>query len=835
MNRIIKTTLVLCLVAQWVHGQDCINENSNTPCCNGIIRTDPRPQHKSNTERPTFANNFDWRTYGDFNTYHPDGGYDFGAGIPYPVGNPFFKNLSYLKHINNFPAVPTSQAGDGVLDFHPEDGWELLHRNMGFELDETTLTPLNLNNRPGPYFILYNRYTGVLRVLANLDQIGAHQTIETRIDLVEGLSEIDGDTLKHTALFGHYGNTTQTLDQKSATTVARGTNYPELKGWWVADFTMAYDPCICNNQSKLTINFAAINTANVQMDGRLVATSVALDGSGTSPLINGEDFLLAVKKDGFDVEGGMQTYHNIDKLVNKYTAPPGLTDAQKFLLKAFGQVLKTTTGGFVDPIIDKKISAAASSVWDTATIKKLTGADQFKLKSGVGGMITDFLTSQVKPDEFKVPNVSFIEGELALTGTMVQQTDIESAEIVLRTPGSYKSNNDTVPWQQYPAYNEAMGVVSILEKPKVSQYFSLEATGSFNGPPFVNDYLIQYQLDSIKMKYNPAAEIDFDRSTIYAAYVIDIASGAPKIGDFYKNMGFQPTSGFRQYITDYFPLGCMTEVAATIHRRDSFTIDVGPRVPISVGTPKLRLLIDYYSKPNRYGKVNHTMQIITVDLDIDYKSYPNNDPNDVSSDNVRILPTFTEYPDIIEIGDTVFTQSDTIRAWSQIFVKGNVTTASGVEVVFIAPDIDISNISSFDPGLEFIAQSLLPCQNSSKLTEVSIAELKTFCNSNKYVANRSLHKREPFVEKDKQDERLPVLASKVYPNPSNGVFNVTVEDELNGDLNVEITDFTGKIIDSMKTKKHELSIDLSEQEQGIYFIRVYNHENSSTSKLVLVK
>jgi len=228
------------------------------------------------------------------------------------------------------------------------------------------------------------------------------------------------------------------------------------------------------------------------------------------------------------------------------------------------------------------------------------------------------------------------------------------------------------------------------------------------------------------------------------------------------------------------------------------------------------------------------MQILTVDLDIDFKDYPNNDPNDVASDDERILPSFTQYPDIVEIGDTVFTQSDTIRAWTQIFVQGNVTTANGAEVVFIAPDIDISYISSFDPGLEFIAQSLLPCQNSSKLTEVSIEELKTFCNGNKYIANRSLHKREPFVE-NKKNDKLPSLSAKVYPNPSKGEFNINVEDELNGIINIEITDFTGKIIDSMRTPEYSFTINLSNHEQGIYFIRVYNNKNTSTSKLVLVK
>ena len=98
MNKIIKLSIAFLLISHWSYGQNCINNNIDAPCCNGIIRTDPRPQHNSNTERSAFNNNFDWRTYGDFEVYHPDGGYWGGSGQPYSVGNPFFKNLSYLKH-----------------------------------------------------------------------------------------------------------------------------------------------------------------------------------------------------------------------------------------------------------------------------------------------------------------------------------------------------------------------------------------------------------------------------------------------------------------------------------------------------------------------------------------------------------------------------------------------------------------------------------------------------------------------------------------------------------------------------------------------------------------
>jgi hypothetical protein len=416
----------------------------------------------------------------------------------------------------------------------------------------------------------------------------------------------------------------------------------------------------------------------------------------------------------------------------------------------------------------------------------------------------------------------------------VTQTQIESAEIILRTPGSYKSNDTSVIWQQYPAYNEALGVIAVLQRPAVSGYTSVAATTSLNGPPFINDYLTQYKLDSLKLKFNPAAEIDFERTKIYGAYLMNIPSSRPKVGDFYKNIGFQ-ASGPPQFITDFFPLGCLKDVFATVHIRDTSSIDVGsPYVPVGLSDkPKLRLLIDYYSKPNRYGVINHTMQVITLETDVDFKSLSGADPTDVNNQsNIILTPRFTEHPDIVEIEDTVFTQTDTIRAWSQIFLKGNISTASGVKVVFIAPNIDMSATSSFDPNLEFIAQALLPCQKPSRLVEVSDDEIISFCNSNQYVANRSLHKRAPILPEEKK-VKVPILAAKVYPNPTASEFFIEIQDEMHGEINIVVMDYLGKVIDSMRTTEHQLKIDLSGNTQGVYFIKIFNDKNSSTSKLIL--
>jgi hypothetical protein len=75
----------------------------------------------------------------------------------------------------------------------------------------------------------------------------------------------------------------------------------------------------------------------------------------------------------------------------------------------------------------------------------------------------------------------------------------------------------------------------------------------------------------------------------------------------------------------------------------------------------------------------------------------------------------------------------------------------------------------------------------------------------------------------------------VTPNPSSGIFKVVVFD---GDgkypCTAAVYDLTGKIIWSRKLIKPEsISINLSEQPKGIYYIKVYSNDSFAVKKIVL--
>ena len=77
----------------------------------------------------------------------------------------------------------------------------------------------------------------------------------------------------------------------------------------------------------------------------------------------------------------------------------------------------------------------------------------------------------------------------------------------------------------------------------------------------------------------------------------------------------------------------------------------------------------------------------------------------------------------------------------------------------------------------------------------------------------------------------------IYPNPSNGVFNVQYNDIPVS--NIDVVNVLGQIVKSVKIDSSKLgtseSIDLSGNANGLYIINVSTNETSSSYKVVLDK
>ncbi len=73
----------------------------------------------------------------------------------------------------------------------------------------------------------------------------------------------------------------------------------------------------------------------------------------------------------------------------------------------------------------------------------------------------------------------------------------------------------------------------------------------------------------------------------------------------------------------------------------------------------------------------------------------------------------------------------------------------------------------------------------------------------------------------------------IYPNPTNGIINLSGLQNLKG-LNFEITDISGKIVQNFKTSELQNleTIDISELNSGIYFIKIQTENEIFTNKII---
>lgn len=74
----------------------------------------------------------------------------------------------------------------------------------------------------------------------------------------------------------------------------------------------------------------------------------------------------------------------------------------------------------------------------------------------------------------------------------------------------------------------------------------------------------------------------------------------------------------------------------------------------------------------------------------------------------------------------------------------------------------------------------------------------------------------------------------IYPNPANGLFNITFNENTKGKKHILITDITGIVVFEKTSEELKMQIDLLEQSNGIYFVSVFN-ENNTVAKTKIIK
>lgn len=483
------------------------------PCVNSISTN---PLNPINNQLPSKKNTFfNWQdsiyTVQPINT-------DCIRGVQ--MESPFYK-------IDNLEALRDSK------DMRWNDGWELIRRGFGLT-DQNTYT---IDPVPNAYLILYNKYTGILRVLLKVCRGADYNAAKITLSF-NSLSQIKTDLLELSR------GSVAAIDKKfTATAFAAGSKYVnDNTKWFYADFPMMFDPCTCLYKSKLNILSDLIASSQITLVGGVTGDIYTKDVGGKAQIQ--KDGSFGWKDFSGLVNGKVSTVYNG---INSFV---------------------TSTQGFATNIGNIDTTNKKSALDNLGNFLK---NNQF-LKTGLNAVpwlksalsLVDIFIGGGKtttgPQEVKLLPLG-VNLSVKLNGTISTINPYHS--IIFTNPGSRDAQLDP---DVYPSYNEVLGVFNLIKTPVIFRSKStILCSDGIRGTGPVSYYKYRFDADSLYYVLNTAAGLTIQN--MQSAIVIKTKSrfNNPPVNMANKqlNPAFQFFEGkdamdsTYKFRTEYFDMKCL--------------------------------------------------------------------------------------------------------------------------------------------------------------------------------------------------------------------------------------------------------------------------------------
>lgn len=462
MKKFLPAAAGLLSIACW---QPAFSQSS-TPCDVKGIVTDPA-QPASNSEYPLRTNTFNWYV-GQQN-----------SGRSWNLNNPAINEASiWMPWEQTDNTSVTHILGKRDL---PKDGWELLKRDFGYNDSGSPIT-----GSRNPYVVLYNKRTGMLRVFVAMGELfNSYQFAEIKLRFNSTGSQKKAGTLNRMDGLGvALENTTSGLANEFAAVVPF---LNQRTKWFMADFPMEYDPCACQFDSKFTIDVRLISQADVKLTGTTTGTLVTTNVNNPGATQTGADYEQSIpltKRVQNAAKAGQKTYKSLNSFAS----------GVKKQLTAQGTKTNTTDAEAKKAAVDKLKEALSKNDFLKQGLKALpyVGAAVSVLDSFFGGG-----KEESNPQQPISLQPMTLEMTTQTTGT-ISATNLYQ-NITFNNPGTRAI---TIP-EEYPYYNEALGIFSLIRKPVVE----IHATSTYDGTYFgrVMEYHVAEELQYV---INPASGLE---------------------------------------------------------------------------------------------------------------------------------------------------------------------------------------------------------------------------------------------------------------------------------------------------------------------------------------
>ncbi len=370
--------------------------------------------------------------------------------------------IVYWDKFANNPVEVTSpfysEITGGVAfthDFEPIDGWVLVYRNFGSSTGSIKC----------PYFILYNKYEGLLRtfILVNSTQNYSHATVSLFFD----------PTLTNTtALLTHASNRAWAVDNYIVDNVSVAVTDMFDGHWLYVDYATAYDPGTQNiSDSAIRFDFDGVDLTQVNLNGTLNLVQELPKSSFPDENSNLQNLIVA----GKSVAGYYNTFEKwkteIPKAAAKQTNPE---------LKSALEHLATT--------------------W--------TYDDLSLIGAAVG--IVDFFISGGRTDKKESPVPIVFNGDMELSGTLQQEEDVIAFSI--QTPGTIHNSPNFLPLYDYP-----LGIFNLVETPILLSRYYWQQTSPGNSMLY-SSYKIK---NDLVYAINPNSELELNNMSVALVFRLD--------------------------------------------------------------------------------------------------------------------------------------------------------------------------------------------------------------------------------------------------------------------------------------------------------------------------
>jgi type IX secretion system substrate protein len=736
-------------------------------------------------------------------------------------------------------------------DYTKAKGWELLQRDFGC----THVTAY-------PYFVLYNKYTGLIRVYIYKTETpegftSMLVTMEPTMPAPYPATTSLGDELAGSpAAFlnanqsGKYG--------KSVVAVTEQGGYTR---WNVAEFNPGFDPNIQNGVYsgaglKFTIYGVVTNDLKAVIKGRSV--------TGTDQAIYSFSYVPKTAPASSN-NGQTVDFSAIGEKFSKFSK--SLTEVRN-IAKTFAERVKTKVHemNHSEDSPEGKIEIEATKVSNNSNndvdFLKMLGEATTGLATGagsvgtvlkfVGELIGLFSTgSSSKPASMP----TYTSYDMELKGTLTAKTVQQS--FICRVPGTIQVNNDNATYYKCP-----LGIFNIKNTPEAdtvlfTRVHEYTRTSCCLGT-VKSDYISYRMRNNLAVSYNRGAGLDL--VSVQAAIVGQIlptssdANATASYDLFAPNIQEEPNSYDRHYVFNFMRpdiesgrlLVTNFDTEKKLHTIQTPYVNIECLNGLAFNARKeTKVWLRIKAVLKKQNDPDNTPILYIHDYEINvfqgsFDSYLRSQHLTIQSWGTALpYSNYTEYPtyhsDEIITG-IVYNQTTERKA------DNSLTTQEGVDVIVPSGQtvtyksgsiIDLRDGFDAQQGSEFEAAINTYGYN---ITCGSIIPPEEFQASNCYNNTISGLRAATGTSNTITETTTPELL-KVYPIPTTGKLFIEGV-KANSKTTITILDQSGRSVKELRPASFDggrIDMDVSSLSNGVYFVKIQTHEQIITRKIVVSK